>query len=354
MYKSLELVNFGKHKKLKILFDQFVTVIQGVSGSGKSTLFRAIKLIAHSRPTRPDKKFNYKFLKKYPFKVILEKDGYKITREKDKYIINDNKPLVAFRNNVPEPVSRILNLKAINWQSQLVDQHYLVFDTPGAVAKIINKEIGLEDSLNLINALKGKISTAKSEFKRIQINLSENKKTIDKIKPLIPLFEEAKELRAFEEHVYALCEQEEEIGKLLAQLELIELDLADAEDIKSLYKEVQDLDELHDLVKGKLVESTNLKRLLQDIEKSAPVDYEHLLVLKNEIEELIDIEKESDKADKKVDSLIELLESIGKIDEKLEYGRKQQEQIQSEFDEALSQLKICPYRNKPCPLAKGK
>ena len=149
MLKSLSIRNFRLHKKLKIVFSPNITTLVGKSYAGKSTAVLALKWVCLNRPAGTS-------VIRWGAggtKVTLKLDEHEITRirsksknlyllqEKTKETITGHK-FEAFGNNVPERISKIVNISENSFQGQ----HSLPFwfgETSGEVARKLNSIVNL-------------------------------------------------------------------------------------------------------------------------------------------------------------------------------------------------------------------
>ena len=141
MIKSLDITNFESHKETHLDFHSGVNVVVGVTDAGKSAIINSLRWVKDNRPSGSD--FRSRWGGVTSAKVTVE-EGF-VIRKKDKvdeYIRKfvGKKPLSlkAFRSEVPEEISDLLNLNDINLQQQL-DRHFLLSKTPGEVAVYFNK-----------------------------------------------------------------------------------------------------------------------------------------------------------------------------------------------------------------------
>lgn len=168
MLNKLKLYNFRKHKKLTVEFSPNVTTLQGKSFSGKSTIIRALRWVESNQPSGNgmirwgETKAN----------VVLWVDENRITRRRtassNEYQLNDRK-FVAFGNNVPEPVAKVLNMGDINFQGQF-DAYFWFCNTAGEVSRQLNAII----NLNIIDTTLANIASEIRET-AIAIGLSEKR-----------------------------------------------------------------------------------------------------------------------------------------------------------------------------------
>ena len=148
MISKVEIRNFSTHKKQDIEFSPNVTTITGSSFLGKSTILRAIKFVCMNRPTG-DKFISWEAEKT---SVRLTVDEKRIVRRKGKGIneytldwrgAKTSSKFKAFGNDVPKPITDLVNMSDINFQGQH-DAPFWFCETAGEVSRQLNAIINLE------------------------------------------------------------------------------------------------------------------------------------------------------------------------------------------------------------------
>ena len=147
MIKSLSIRNLQSHKDSYLEFAApGVNVIVGKSRGGKTALLRAIRKALENRPIIGIERWVHGQDPKGTISITLETtDDHVITWEgpnPQQYIV-DGETLAGFGQSVPPQVSEALNLGEINIQSQH-DRPYLLFDSPGEVARTLNRVVNLD------------------------------------------------------------------------------------------------------------------------------------------------------------------------------------------------------------------
>ncbi len=145
MIHSIRLQNFQSHKDTHLEFLPGVNVIIGPSRHGKTAIIRALRWVMENRPAGDE--FKSHWAGKEPTIVSIKlTSGEEIIRSKsdslNSYLLN-GESFIGFGQDVPKPVAEILNLDPINTQYQF-DQPFLLFDSPGAVARYLNQVVHLE------------------------------------------------------------------------------------------------------------------------------------------------------------------------------------------------------------------
>lgn len=157
MIKTLSIRNFQSHKDNTLEFSGGVNVIVGQSRSGKTSIVRALRWLVENRPSGDEFR---RHGSKGPTSVSVTLDsGDTISRIKSNsdniYKLNEER-FSGFGTDVPTPIREALNITDINVQQQF-DTPFLLFDSPGSVARYLNSLVNLEKidlALSNVNAMK--------------------------------------------------------------------------------------------------------------------------------------------------------------------------------------------------------
>lgn len=183
--KSVSLINFQSWENQKIEFDPKFNAIIGNSDSGKSAIERAIRWVVENRPSGDE--FVSWFAKegeKTSVKLQFE-DAFVIRRKiksKNFYITNEQ-TFEAFKTEVPEEVKNILNMQEYNIQSQH-KKYFLLQDSPGERAKILNNAVGLNIIDDLFDYLNSRSLKINRTLKQCQENITSTKEKLKKYENL--------------------------------------------------------------------------------------------------------------------------------------------------------------------------
>lgn len=213
---KLRIQNFQAHKDTTIEFDRITTIV-GPSDTGKSAVLRALKWVAKNEPKGTS------FIRdgEKEATVTLSIDGHTIERKRSKtnnsYTL-DGMELKAFGNEVPEDVSRILNLGDLTFQGQHDSPLWFV-ESAGEVSRRLNSIV----DLSLIDS---SLSNIDSVIREQRWRVQEIEKKKDKIK------EDGMSLKwSVEAH--------KKILEIFAQKEALEKDNRIAERIETLLENAQ-------------------------------------------------------------------------------------------------------------------
>lgn len=144
MFQSVTISNFQSHEESSLEFIDGVNVIIGPSDAGKSAVFRSINWVLTNRPLGDG--FRSEWGGETSVKLETT-DGREVIRGKSDavncYIVNGNE-LKAFGSNPPEDVEQALQIDEVNIQSQ-TDPPFLLVNSPGEAAQILNKAASIDD-----------------------------------------------------------------------------------------------------------------------------------------------------------------------------------------------------------------
>jgi AAA15 family ATPase/GTPase len=184
MIKTIEISNFQTHKDTTINLSKGVNVFKGRSHSGKSSITRALEWVLLNS-LRGDYFVSWFRGKKELTSVGVEfDDGGYIIRQKGNgvngYQLSTHEdPIEAIRTDLPEEVSSITRMGKINIQAQ-DELYYMLKETPGTVAKELNRLVGLDiidSTLTKLNKLenenKVKLNLLEKDSLEVKVNLKE-------------------------------------------------------------------------------------------------------------------------------------------------------------------------------------
>ena len=146
MFQKLIVDNFQSHEHSELEFAPGVNVIIGQSDCGKSAIMRAFDWVTTNKPSGDA--FRSSFSEE-DTAVALELDSGQVDRIRGKginsYVMEGQDEFKAFGQDVPEPITALLNLGEVNVEHQLKGKpFFLLDDTPGEVARTLNKAVALD------------------------------------------------------------------------------------------------------------------------------------------------------------------------------------------------------------------
>jgi len=145
MLQSIRLT-LQSHKNSLVEFSPKVNYIIGRSRQGKTAVLRALVKVVQNRPVQGMERWTHKHNPKNISQVeVVTTEGHCVTWEggnPQRYIV-DGEEMSGFGQGVPQAVTDALKLGELNIAGQH-DRPFLLFDTPGEVARILNRVVKLD------------------------------------------------------------------------------------------------------------------------------------------------------------------------------------------------------------------
>jgi len=253
MIEKVRIVNFQSHADTTITLTSGVNVIVGPSDQGKSAVIRALLWVIQNKPDGLGFVSHWnmtdKGVLKAPTSVELEFDGHKIVRYRDRvanrYLV-DGKVLEAVGRDVPEEIERLIDIKDINIQRQL-DSHFLLSDSAGEVARILNRTIRLDDIDKLLALVEQKRRATKNTIEQVAEELQLIQVELGALAWIDAVVDILKEAQALEASIYKKTEIKSALYSTLqtylnAKIEAQQINVEEIEKwVKKVIEEVQNM-----------------------------------------------------------------------------------------------------------------
>jgi len=280
MINSLHIQNFQSHKDTRLEFHPGMNVIVGDSDMGKTAVIRSIKLLTTNRPLGDDFRSHWGG----DTRIQLQADNHTIIREKGKenfYQLDDVK-FTAFGTDVPEEISKTLNLTDSNLQQQL-DQPFLLSISAGEVAQHFNKVAHLEIISHSQKRVESWLRAHKNalEFKRGE--LIKNQEELTRYDFVDKLEAEVEVLEQMEQQLIQSVQQQRKLESIISALEDVTIELAEKSEILKYEKQVDTILQLYE-------DKVNLEVDQYDLTQQIN-EYDHLQMQLTGFELLLEMEK---------------------------------------------------------------
>lgn len=309
MISKIKIKNFQSHTCTRLKFHENINIIIGSSDCGKSSILRAMRWVINNKPNG-DSFINYDF-DEASVKIWVEEN--EIERKKGKntnlYSLN-KKELKAFGQEVPEEIKEILNFNDLNLQKQM-DKHFLLSDSDGEVARVLNKiinldmiDISLKNIESFKRSVKRKVDNIKDDISNLELDLEnyswlkEAEKQIEDLNKSINKINKIEnDLSILTENldIYNNCIKQEKkhrkILKSVKEIEDISKKIISIEKNKGFYKDLEDYTNNLRMIENSLNKYLNLTDKLHDINNLLicfPV-YSDICEKKDKITELFEI-----------------------------------------------------------------
>ena len=231
MLKKLQILNFQKHKRLRIDLDPQITAIVGESDTGKSSIIRSLRWLSMNRP-RGDS-FVREGAKNAS--VRLQVDEHDIARRRgskgNSYVLDGNE-LKAFGTDVPDQITNVLNVDEVNYQLQHQPPYWFTL-TAGEVAKELNKIVDLEVIDTVVSNVASRLRKAKTEVEVVKNRLDKIKTKQNELKYVPQVANELKELEKSQEIKFSLDTRVSALGALKVEAGKLAEKIKNAEEIIS-------------------------------------------------------------------------------------------------------------------------
>lgn len=204
MIEALELEFFEGYENATIEFHPRFNVIIGTTNHGKSSIIRALKWAITNKPSID---WTSDFAgKKDVCRVAAQFDDGFVIRErkgtKNKYIWESEEgsgELAAFgKGEPPEEIQKVTRMDSKNIKSQH-DKFFMFQDSPGEVARKLNKIVGNEDINIFFKRVDSIIDASNREIKRLTVQIDDDQQEVESLS----FIDEANSLI---EHIDALIE----------------------------------------------------------------------------------------------------------------------------------------------------
>jgi exonuclease SbcC len=355
LIKAIHLRNFQSHKETDIEFVPGINAIVGASNNGKTAIQRCLEWTRRNRPLGLDIVSYWNRDKqgkpKDSTSGSIELDGgYMVSRIRDKefngYALYRGDELIKRlsldTNEVPGDVTALLNLSELNVQHQL-DQHFLLSESPGEVAKFFNRIIKLDLIDQLQSATESRRRKYKNDLEATTIRENELKNEIQ----LLNWTDDAEKLLTKATKINT------RIDENTAQLERLTILISKIKDTQDLLKSLEfiptaekliiKIDTISVGISEKEKKLNRLSSLISEYEKHQTI-----------IKQTPDLEKPM-KLIKEIDLIAENIKNKEVKLEKLKGLIKSHEEYSSIILELENRIKIleaklpkiCPYCNSP-------
>ena len=342
MISNLKIKNFKSHKHSVLEFHKGVNVIVGDPDSGKSNILRALRWLFENRPLGFPAKVLSDFIEEGEAGVQIEVDGETLFLEKSKkgaiYGMGGQE-FRGFNKDVPEEISKILNITELNFSPQ-ISLPFLLWDSAGEVGRVINKITKLEKVDEWVSSLTSELNSLSKEQKLLKEQSEETKQKLKQLEFLPKLEEEVKALEKLDEKITRLQEEEKELSVLLENVNNLHLDIQELEKWLECEKEIDKLEKMILVIGGFIIEEKFINGFLDladEVEsKKAVLAVEDLV---REAEGTLEALKEKEKEER---NLRRLVDDVLNLEGECQLKEEGLEKEILHFKDVLYKLGKCP------------
>lgn len=297
MITKVIIENYQSHKKTEVKFVPGTNVIIGESDTGKSAIFRAINWVVSNRPLGDSFRSEWGGDTRV---ALYTSEGHVVERirtpSRNEYII-DGQVLKAFGTDPPDEVIEILQIDAFNIQEQF-ETPFLLSNTPGEVARMLNKAASIDDIDKAISGLKSSLNRINSDIAGNERLLKGQEAEMEQYANLPWIEDRLRALEELDKQKTALYTQNAGLGRILGRVTDIEAVLSKTEHIPALIERYGALEQKSSEYQEQNAQYQRLCRLAERVEE-----------VESDLEQTEGVEDclvRLTKADKKADDLREL------------------------------------------------
>jgi hypothetical protein len=295
-----------------------------------------------NQPRSAEKIFRNRFNDKKMEIQIKDDQGNVIKRTQKKYYLN-GQVLKAFGSEVPEAIKEVIPIREINFQKQL-DPHFLIMQTGGNAAKILNITTGMEDQETLLRQVKLEISEHNNNIKSIIKENQNHRELINTYKNINRFLMKVKAIDQLQNKSLEIDSTIKELENLLIKIKDCQISSEIILSIENKSKELKQIE----IYKDNYIETEKTIIKLEDLcnqleevsffNKKETICNKALESINSLSSKLIEV--------KELENTINLLVNITKsiIDAQYDINKYTLElkKAQKEFDEKLIELGECP------------
>lgn len=337
--KKIKLTNFQSYENTELVLSDNVNVFVGVSRQGKTAIIRALQWVLDDQ-LKGDYFISYG--KKNCSVEIETFKGDVITRTRtpsfNGYYLNGTK-FEALRGKIPDEIKNIVGMTDLNWQFEH-DGPFLLNDSPGEVARKLNKVADLEDidiSFKNLNHWVKSTNNDVDRFKNECDNLESDLKEYDYLpkmkKEVDQLEKQEEELGSIEEQITSLKKICKDLHYVKDMIYYNNKKLKIKEELDFIFEQEQELEnegkKIHEL--GKAIQTLS--------EIKGKYSSEYIQAVKTgsaELEEVLEKERSIERMKDVVDNLSRLLR-------KAEHIKKEKSECLQRINQLKKQMpEQCP------------
>lgn len=344
--QNIKIQNFQSHKSTELQFDPGVNVIVGSSDSGKSAILRAVLWTIFNRPSGE----SFKSYWGGDTIVDIELEDKAISREKGKenlYVISPSNldetkiEFKAFGTGVPEEIETLLNISDINVQRQM-DAPFLLSSTPGEVGRILNQAVRLDIIDKAQSNIRSTLKQEKNSLLNIQSTITEKQEKLEKYEWL-PIVEGCiAKLETISVQISQATTLTIDLSRVIEDINTVNVSLQETRLILVYSKEIDNLT----ILNKDIDIQTDLWNDINDInlaiieDKKRIESLSKLIKAESQTDEMIKIQQDYVKLERKKNSLNNLIEDIIHNDRMIIIAKDNMNKRQQEFQ--IEMPSICP------------
>lgn len=261
MLQQLTIRNFQKHKKLTIEFDPHITCIVGKSDAGKSAVLRAIRFLCLNKAPST---YLRQGAAQAEVSLTIDKHAIKRSKGTENTYHLDGQEYKAFGTDVPDTISKLLNLDDLNFQLQHAGSFWLSLSS-GQVSRELNSIVDLSEIDASLSVVAAELRQAKSTVSVTETRLTEARERKKALAYAPQLDEELKGIEQLYTEWQETAQKSTEITSVISRLGVYQIDHQNAADAATdagnLLLEMERIGQKED-------ERNMLNKLIAELEKT--------------------------------------------------------------------------------------
>lgn len=347
MINHIHINNFLSHKKTELELSDGVNIIVGPTDSGKSAIIRALRWLIENRPLGDSMRSYWGGVTQVG--IIIDGDYYvgrTKSNSKNQYSVGEvhssnYQDFQAIKTDVPEEITKILNLSPVSLQTQF-ESHFLLSRSPGEVAQFFNRianldkiDVGLRNIQSWLRQEQGRISTHQEQLLSLEEQLKQYRyiNTLEK---------EIKRLETIEIRISNYNMDVSRLNELVSEAEELDERLETLEDLLGVEEQVTGLLEIEKELsdaKSDMNDIIQLSNQLIEIESDIE-SYEQFIGAGELVNELEDLFVELVKVNKEKQEIKTALKYLTEIQQAEQDAQTRLEQLEEQFHKGIGE--VCP------------
>ncbi len=267
MITKVEISNFQSHKQSTLEFTPGTNVIIGKSDAGKSAVFRAMNWVISNRPLGDSFRSEWGGDTKVTLYTCKGDVVQRVkSNNKNEYVIN-GKSLKAFGSEVPDEVTEILRLDSFNIHAQM-DPPFLLSNTPGEAARLLNKAASIDDIDRTISGLKKAHTNITNNIKHDEQALAEYSEQIEQYSNLPEIEKMIKQVECLEEKKTKKCAELKQLENLTERIIVVGEELEESDHVPELLKKLKNIEQIYSSWQNKAEKARSLKWLVTEVKET--------------------------------------------------------------------------------------
>jgi DNA repair protein SbcC/Rad50 len=348
MLKQVNIKNFQSHHWSTLQFVPGINIISGVSDSGKSSVMRAIKWVVTNRP-RGSAFVTYDATSQTRVSLAFDSEA-PVTRSKlgAKNVYTRGKKHFKTANEVPDEIVSSINLGNINFQSQL-DPHFMLQESPGNVAKQLNKIADIEIIDFVMKKVAADISKNRAETTYVSTRLKQFEDRISEFDDLDVIEAIVDDIKDNESLIISVDNNIDTLLNAISNLEVVKSELSHLD--LWLEVETQALDLQTTIDEFQLISSKyeTLSSIVSEVETIVEDmdDYDELLNLEDKAESILLSYTSLQDVESRINQMTSIIGSVEVFEDCIEDSNESITRYKTELRDVLASSNVCPFCGSP-------